>query len=616
MYSKFGFSAVFLLLLTFGGFAQNKPFGGGTFYTISGNVRADGADLAGAAVVLIFDSNIVESAMTDANGNYSLNALENFSYVVSVYKDGFNFNPAYQNITNVQSNQIVNFQNGIRLCVPAPAGQTGENFCQNAAATNVSPIENGRIAYEVFSSAFAVNADGTNQAQLPPGGAFPSWSPDGTKVLYNRDPSTDFGFDQEIFLMNADGSSNTQLTANDWSEFRARFSPDGTRIIFERLVNSSDRGIYVRNADNSNEIRLTPIEVIATDASFSPDGTKIVYTDGIEIFVMNADGTNPTRLTFSGENFQSIEPSWSPDNLHIVFASNRLGFGFEIWRMTAQGTSPIQLTSEADLDHRTPVYSPDGTKIAFSRNPSANGFREIYSKPLFGGVAQRLTITPQVANAENPSWQRVIGNVGVTASSGVNLTFSNVTNAGNTVATPIALNSAGALPSGFRLIPESVAYDVRTSANFAENVEVCLTISGVNDAEFFDDLVIFHNENGILIDRTTSHNFAERKACATVSSLSPFVVAAPLAPLAANVSVSGRTVTNNGASLRNAVIVLTDSAGVSRSVRTNAFGYFRFDEVEAGQTYVFEIRSKQFQFVTQILTITEEIADLEFVALE
>ncbi len=586
--------------------------GGGTFHTVSGNVKANGANLPDATVFLIYNSSLVESATTDANGNYSLNALQGFSYAASVYKDGYNFNPAYQVLINVQSNLTINFQNGTQLCTPAPFGRTGD-FCPNAAPTDVSPAENGRIAYEIFGSAFAVDADGTNQAQLPPGGAFPSWSPDGTKVLYNRDPSNDIGFDQEIFLMTADGSTNTQLIGNDWSEYRARFSPDGARIVFERLVNSSDIGVYTMNADGSNQTRLTPVEVIARDASFSPDGTKIVYTDGVEIFVMNADGSLPQQLTSSGEKIYNIEPSWSPDGAHIVFTSNRGGEGNEIWRMTAAGIELVALTGD-DFDKRTPVYSPDGTRIAFSRERSLGDYREIYSKPLFGGVAQRLTFTFQSSNAESPSWQRVVGSVNTTLVGGVNLIFSNVTGAGNTVATPIAPASAGVLPPNFQFFSPPIAYDVRTSAQFAGDIEICFDVPNVNDETLFDSLVVFHNEGGELIDRTSSRDFPSRKICATVTSLSPFVVAAPAAPTAASVTVSGRVFTPTGRGLMNATILITDSSGNRRSTRTSMFGDYLFEEVEAGQIYIFEVRSKRFRFRTQVVTVTEELSELDFTA--
>lgn len=167
-----------------------RPNGGGTFYSVSGNVKADGANLPNARVVLMIDGSVVESAATDADGNYSLNALEGTTYAASVYKDGFNFNPTFQILPNVQTNQTVNFQNGVRLCVSAPLGQTGGNFCQTAAETTTSTIENGKIVFERFNATYSMNANGSEQMLIPPGGGYPQWSPDGTKILYHRSPTS------------------------------------------------------------------------------------------------------------------------------------------------------------------------------------------------------------------------------------------------------------------------------------------------------------------------------------------------------------------------------------------------------------------------------------------
>ncbi len=86
-----------------------------------------------------------------------------------------------------------------------------------------------------------------------------------------------------------------------------------------------------------------------------------------------------------------------------------------------------------------------------------------------------------------------------------------------------------------------------------------------------------------------------------------------LIPTAAMVSVGGH-VNVNGAGLRNAVVVLTDNQGISRSVKTTTFGYFKFDDVEVGQTYTVSVMSKQFQFSPQILSVTDEITELNFTA--
>jgi Carboxypeptidase regulatory-like domain len=86
------------------------------------------------------------------------------------------------------------------------------------------------------------------------------------------------------------------------------------------------------------------------------------------------------------------------------------------------------------------------------------------------------------------------------------------------------------------------------------------------------------------------------------------------APTAASVTVSGRVFTPSGAGLRNAVVTMTDMQGNLRSVRTTTFGYFRFEDVEAGGTYIFNVQSKSFQFAPQVVSVMEDISELNFTA--
>ena len=84
--------------------------------------------------------------------------------------------------------------------------------------------------------------------------------------------------------------------------------------------------------------------------------------------------------------------------------------------------------------------------------------------------------------------------------------------------------------------------------------------------------------------------------------------------LAANASVSGRVLTPDGRGLMNAVVVLTDMNGTARSVRTNPFGYYRFDDVEVAQTYIFNVKSKSYSFAPQAVTVMEDLTGLNFTA--
>ena len=85
-------------------------------------------------------------------------------------------------------------------------------------------------------------------------------------------------------------------------------------------------------------------------------------------------------------------------------------------------------------------------------------------------------------------------------------------------------------------------------------------------------------------------------------------------PTAANVEVSGRVLTSEGRGLRNSLVTLTDQNGNSRSTMTGPLGSYRFNEVEAGQTYVVRVLSRRFTFSPRVIQIVDSIADLDFIA--
>ena len=93
-----------------------------------------------------------------------------------------------------------------------------------------------------------------------------------------------------------------------------------------------------------------------------------------------------------------------------------------------------------------------------------------------------------------------------------------------------------------------------------------------------------------------------------------FWTAPPLAPTAASASVSGRILTPEGRGLINARVILIDMQGNRLTAMSSTFGYYHFQEVEVGQTYIFTVASKRYQFTPQVLTVMEEINDLDFLA--
>lgn len=101
-----------------------------------------------------------------------------------------------------------------------------------------------------------------------------------------------------------------------------------------------------------------------------------------------------------------------------------------------------------------------------------------------------------------------------------------------------------------------------------------------------------------------------RKPGAIVTSQAAIITVLP--PTAANVSVSGRVWTPNSRGLMNATVNLIDVNGHTRHARTNAFGYFQFDDVPAGQTYIVDVKSKSYSFAPQIVTVMGDLTALNF----
>src|SRR2546428_9269522 len=248
---------------------------------------------------------------------------------------------------------------------------------------------------------FVMNADGTGQTDISKAGADhnPSWSPDGTKIAFDRNS----GGNDEIFTMNANGTGQTRLT-NELPGFfdeSPRWSPDGTKIVFESTRDGNFE-IYTMNADGTGVTRLTNNAAFDGFPSWSPDGTKIAFestrdTSRAEIYTMNADGTGVTRLT-NNAAFDGF-PSWSPDGTKIAFESDKDSSKFQdqIYTMNADGTGVTRLTNNAAFDG-FPSWSPDGTKIALES--TIDGNLEIYTMNADGTGVTRLKNT--AASDENP----------------------------------------------------------------------------------------------------------------------------------------------------------------------------------------------------------------------
>ena len=195
--------------------------------------------------------------------------------------------------------------------------------------------------------------------------------------------------------------------------------------------------------------------------------------------------------------------------------------------------------------------------------------------------------------------------------------FANVTTAGTAQIRTFDPSTSGlTVPSGYTVLANSNGYDISTTATFPTTATVCLTVPNVITPTEFSRVFILHDDDGdgTLDALPMTRNYQKREVCRQTSSFSPFVLAQSLAPTAASVSVSGRVSVGKGAGLSNAFVTLTGSDGVTRTAKTTSFGYYSFDDVEVGQSYTMTVMSRRYYFTPQIVTVNEEMGNLNFFA--
>jgi TolB protein len=211
------------------------------------------------------------------------------------------------------------------------------------------------------------------------------------------DPSKGYvwGLDPfDIYTANADGSDLQRLTHYGVYTAEGTLSPDGRTIVFTSLKDG-DLDIYSMNVDGTGVRRLTTAVGYDGGAFFSPDGKQIVYrayhpTDSteledyrtllaqhivrpskMEIWVMNADGSNQRQVTrLGGANFA---PYFTPDGKRIIFSSNfqnpRSG-NFDLFLVNLDGSELEQVTTSPVFDG-FPQFSPDGRTLVWASNRQA-----------------------------------------------------------------------------------------------------------------------------------------------------------------------------------------------------------------------------------------------------
>lgn len=304
------------------------------------------------------------SAVDSAPGPGSKIVFTSTQHIVPEPPPGLDRNPAAElyimNGDGTDQQRLTYFPGFKIAAVCSPDGQ-------QIAFHSVTPLASNPLVPTIFLIKVGdspISAAG-QLTEIVSGGSFPSWSPDGKKIVFQS-----AGRPRDIYVLDLQTMQLTNLTneradsSDDaWDDYRPDWAPDGHRIAF-----TSNRGgtreIYVMNVDGSDVMQLTfpgnatmPAPVnMAPD--WSPDGRLIVFQSnrdhpsdfddpgddpGFEIYVMNADGTAQMRLT---DNLsRDLDPAWSPDGGRIIVDSDRdVPQTRQLYVMNADGTHQNALT--------------------------------------------------------------------------------------------------------------------------------------------------------------------------------------------------------------------------------------------------------------------------------
>lgn len=243
----------------------------------------------------------------------------------------------------------------------------------SSASPRSSPRSSARSSPRSSPSSSPRSSPRSSPVATPPTGQ--------SLIVFTAEPPGGNEDDNEIYTIHPDGSNLRRLTTNNADDQGAVISPDRTKIAFKTNrddCNASgscggNYNIYVMNSDGTNPTRLTDDPAHDQGPSWSPDGSKIAFgsqrSNGFHIYIMNANGSNQTKITQSGTRNRT--PNWHPSQNKIAFTCDGPtladgGLNTELCVINTDGTGMVKILG-GNTQESVPSWSPDGSKILYKR---------------------------------------------------------------------------------------------------------------------------------------------------------------------------------------------------------------------------------------------------------